>query len=151
MLIVQMKKHLNRLIGEDIVTAQLVQEGTMDFDSFCEKVADGTAVSAADVAMVMTLVEMKLPQLVALGSKIVCSPNGLTFRPTVSGSITQRQLKARLEARAAAHPDAYYDVERPLTVSDLTTSDLSAGIAVDVPKKWLGKFMQIVTFRRLKS
>ena len=40
-----MKKHLNRLIGEDIVTAQLVKEDTMDFDSFCENVANGTAVS----------------------------------------------------------------------------------------------------------
>ena len=151
MLTVKMKKFLNRLIGEEIVTAKLIQESTMGFDSFCENVADGTALNAADVAMVMTVVEMKMPHLLSMGSRIVCSPGGLTFRPTVSGSITQSQLREKLKARTAARPDVVYDVERALTVSDLTTSDLSAGIAVDVPKKWLSRFMQMATFRRVKN
>ena len=151
MLNVQMKKFLNRLIGEEIVTAQLIHESTMGFESFCENVAEGTAVSPANVAIVMTVVEMKLPMLLSIGSRIVCSPNGLTFRPTVSGSITQSQLKKKLEARAKAHPSTDYDVGRPLQVSDLPTADLSTGIAVDVPKKWLDKFVKIVKIRRVKS
>ena len=150
MLTVKMKKLMNKLIGEEIVVAQLMQEGTMDFDSFCEHVAGGTAVSPADVAMVMTLVEMKLPEFVALSSRIVCTPGGLTFRPKVSGSVSQSQLKARLKARAKNHPEMGYDIERPLVESDLTTNDLSASIAVDIPKKWLFRFRKYVDFRRAR-
>ena len=148
---VQMKKMKNKLIGEDIVTAQLIQECPLDFRSFCEAVAHGTSVSAADVAMVLTAVEMKLPSILALSAKVMCSPNGLTFRPKVSGSITQSQLTAKLKSKAAAHPDQDIDVERPLTVSDLTTSDLTVGIAVDIPKQWLNSMMHNVVLKRVKN
>jgi len=142
---------MNKLIGEEIVVAQLLHEGTMDFESFCETLAHGTAVSAANVAMVMTLIEMRLPMLMAFNSKVICTPGGLTFRPKVSGSITQSQLTAKLKARADAHPDVAYDVGRPLTVSDLTTSDLSATIAVEVPQKWSDRFKKGVSFKRVKN
>ena len=151
MLKVQMKKNKNKLIGEDIVTAQLIQESPLDFHSFCKAVAHGTSVSAADVAMVLTAVEMKLPSILALSAKVVCSPNGLTFRPKVSGSITQSQLTAKLKSKAAAHPDQDIDVERPLTVSDLTTSDLTVGIAVDIPKQWLNNMMHNAVLKRVKN
>ena len=53
---------------------------------------------------------------------------GLTFRPKVSGSITQSQLKAKLEAKKAAETDpekaALIDVDRAITLSDLSISDL---------------------------
>ena len=151
MLKVLMKKIKNKLIGEDIVTAQLIQECPLDFHSFCEAVAHGTSVSAADVAMVLTAVEMRLPSILALSSKVVCSPNGLTFRPKISGSITQSQLTAKLKSKAAAHPDQDIDVERPLTDSDLTISDLTVGIVADIPKKWLNCLIRNVALKRVKN
>ena len=150
MLTIQMLKQHNAMIDEDIVVARLVNTQVIEFSDWCARMANGSTVTAADCAAVMQQIENKMLENLTLNAKINCSPSGLVFRPKVSGSITQSQLKAKLQSRAAARPDACYDVERPLTVSDLTTADLIAGIAVDVPKKWLSKFMRIVSFRRLK-
>jgi hypothetical protein len=60
-------------------------------------------------------------------------------------------LTAKLKSKAAAHPDQDIDVERPLTVSDLTTSDLTVGIAVDIPKQWLNNMMHNVVLKRVKN
>lgn len=59
---------------------------------------------------------------------------GMIVRPTVSGSITKSQLKAKLQARKAAGEDV--DVNREITSADLTTKDLTAGVAIDFSKKF---------------
>ena len=72
---------------------------------------------------------------------------GMVVRPTVSGSLTQSQLKAKLEARKAAGEDV--DVNREITSADLTTKDLTAGVAIDFSKKFNAAFAQHGTFKRV--
>ena len=78
---------------------------------------------------------------------------GLTFRPKVSGSISQSQLKAKLEAKKAAETDpekaALIDVDRAITLSDLSISDLTASIAIELPKKWDERFKSKASFKRV--
>ena len=78
----------NYLLDEDIVIPRLVNMQSLDFYQLCEYLADGSTVTATDVAAGMKRIETKLPFLLGLNTKVVCSPEGLTFRPTVSGSIT---------------------------------------------------------------
>ena len=93
---VQFIKYLNQMINEEIVVPRLVNQQSLDFNALCEYLADGSTVTAADVAAVMKQIEMRLPLVLGLNAKVVCSPEGLTFRPKVTGSITQSQLKAKL-------------------------------------------------------
>ena len=86
----------------------------------------------------------------------MASPDGLTFRPTVKGSLTQSQLKAKLTQRKADYMAAgntaaaeKIDVNRELMASDLATSDLTACIVIDMPKKWDSRFQQSVEFKRI--
>ena len=146
---VQFIKYLNQLINEEIVVPRLVNQQTFDFNALCEYLADGSTVTPADVAAVMKQIEMRLPLILGLNAKVVCSPEGLTFRPTVSGSITQSQLKKKLEAKLLADPTADIDVNRALSVSDLTTSDLTAEIAIELPKVWQERFRSKATFKRV--
>ena len=146
---VQFTMYRNSLINESIVVPRLVNQQVLDFNALCEYLADGSTVTAADVAAVMKQIEMRLPLVLALNAKVICSLEGLTFRPTVSGSITQSQLKKKLEAKLLADPTADIDVNRALTVSDLTTSDLTASIAIDLPKKWNERFQSKVEFKRI--
>lgn len=76
----------------------------------------------------------------------VCRGHGGT-PPTVSGSLTQSQLKAKLEARKAEGEDV--DVNREITAADLTTKDLTAGVAIDFSKKFNAAFAQHGTFKRV--
>ena len=137
------------MINEEIVVPRLVNQQSLDFNALCEYLADGSTVTAADVAAVMKQIEMRLPLVLGLNAKVVCSPEGLTFRPKVSGSITQSQLKAKLEARLADDPTLDIDVNRPLTVSDLSVSDLTAEIGIELPKKWHERFKSKATFKRV--
>ena len=123
---VQMTKVHNYLTNEDIVIPRLVNQQTLDFNGLCEYLADGSTVTAADVAAVMKQIESRLPLVLGLNAKVICSPEGLTFKPKVSGSITQKQLKEKLQARLEADPTLDIDVNRELTVSDLTISDINA-------------------------
>ncbi len=155
-LTVQMTLSENKLIGEKIVTPRLVNQQTLDYDAFCDYLAQGSTVTAADVSAVMKQLEKTLPVILALNAKVVASPEGLVFRPSVKGSITQSQLKAKLEQRKAdyiANGDMAsadkIDVNRELSASDLATSDLTAGIVIDLPKKWDSRFLQTVTFKRV--
>ena len=150
MLNVQINKLFNHLIEEFMVIPRLVNQQTLDFNAFCEYLADGSTVTAADVSAVMKQIEMRLPLLLALNAKVVCSPEGLSFRPAVSGSITQSQLKKKLEARLEADPTADVDVNREVAVSDLAVSDLTASIAIDLPKKWNERFQSKAEFKRVK-
>ena len=153
---VQMILSENKLIGEKMVTPRLVNQQVLDYDAFCDYLAQGSTVDAADVSAVMKQIEKTLPVILALNAKVIASPEGLVFRPTVKGSLTQSQLKAKLLQRKAdylaagdATAAAKVDTERELSASDLATSDLQACIVIDLPKKWDARFQQSVTFKRV--
>ena len=146
---VQFYKVHNHLTDEDIVIPRIVNQQSLDFNALCEYLADGSTVTAADVAAVMKQIETRLPLILGLNAKVVCSPEGLTFRPKVSGSITQSQLKAKLQAKLAADPTLDIDVNRALTVSDLSISDLTAEIGIELPKKWHERFKSKASFKRV--
>jgi len=148
---VQFYKVHNYLTDEDLVMSRLVNTQQLDFNALCEYLTDGSTVTAADVSAVMKQIEMRLPLILGLNAKVVCSPEGLTFRPSVSGSITQKQLKAKLQAKLEADPTQDIDVNRELTVSDLSVSDLSATIAIELPKKWLERFQSKAVFKRVNK
>ena len=146
---VQFNKVHNYLTNEDIIVPRLVNQQQLDFNALCEYLADGSTVTAADVSAVMKQIEMRLPLVLGLNAKVVCSPEGLTFRPKVSGSLTQGQLKAKLEAKLAADPTLDIDVNREIQTSDLTVSDLTASIVIDLPKKWVDRFHSEAEFIRV--
>ena len=143
------------MIDEDIVTARIVNMQSMEFDEWCEHLADGSTVTAADVSAVMKQIEKRLPTILGFNTKVICSPEGLTFRPKVSGSITQSELKAKLVAKKTAETDpekaALIDVDRALTTSDLTISDCTVSIVVDLPKSWSTAFMQKAKLKRVNK
>ena len=143
------------MIDEDIVTARIVNMQSMEFDEWCEHLADGSTVTAADVSAVMKQIEKRLPTILGFNTKVICSPEGLTFRPKVSGSITQSELKAKLVAKKATETDpekaALIDVDRALTTSDLTISDCTVSIVVDLPKSWSTAFMQKAKLKRVNK
>jgi hypothetical protein len=149
MLSVQMTKVHNYLTNEDIVIPRLVNQQTLDFNALCEYLADGSTVTAADVAAVMKQIESRLPLVLGLNAKVICSPEGLTFKPKVSGSITQKQLKEKLQAKLEADPTLDIDVNRALTLSDLSISDITAEIGIELPKKWTERFKTKAVFKRV--
>jgi len=153
MLTTQFIKMKNTILNEDIVQARIVNTQTVDFNDWCVRMANGSTVSAADVAAVMQQIEDKLPEILSLNAKVICSPAGLIFRPKVSGSITKSELKARLVARKAAETDpekaAKINVDRELTTSDLSISDCTKSIEVVLPKIWSTIFDQRATLKRV--
>jgi len=151
MLTVHFHKVFNHLLEEYMVIARLVNQQVLDFNSFCEFLADGSTVTSADCAAVLKQIEMRLPFVLAFNSKVICSPEGLTFRPSISGSITQSQLKKKLEARLLEDPSLDIDVNRELQTSDLTINDLTASIAIDLPQKWQERFKTKAEFKREKN
>ena len=137
----------NHLTKEKVASANIVDLQPMSFTEFCDYMAQDSTVGAADVMAVMTQLEKKLPLLLAMGTKVQVSAEGMIVRPTVSGSLTQSQLKAKLEARKAAGEDV--DVNREITAADLTVKDLTAGVAIDFSKKFNAAFAQNGTFKRV--
>ena len=137
----------NSITKEKVASANIVDLQPMSFTEFCDYMAQDSTVGVADVMAVMTQLEKKLPLLLALGTKVQVSAEGMIVRPTVSGSLTQSQLKAKLEARKAAGEDV--DVNREITAADLTTKDLTAGVAIDFSKKFNAAFAQNGTFKRV--
>lgn len=155
MITIQFFKQKNSLINEELVQPRIVNMQSMEFNEWCEHLADGSTVTAADAAAVMKQLESKLPMLLALNAKVMCSPEGLSFRPKVSGSITQSELKKKLMERKAAETDpekaARIDVDRALSTSDLTISDCDVSIVVDLPREWSSKFMQKAKLKRVNA
>lgn len=155
MITTQFIKMFNKLVNEYIVQARVVNTQTVGFNDWCVRMANGSTVTAADVAAVMQQIEDKLPEILSLNAKVICSPGGLIFRPKVSGSITQSELKARLTARKAAETDpekaAKIDPDRALTTSDLSISDCTVSIEVDLPKDWSETFKRRAELKRVKS
>ena len=146
-----MQKQHNAMIDEDIVVPRLVNTQTIEFSDWCNRMSNGSTVTAADVAAVMQQIENKMIENLTLNAKIICSPSGLVFRPKVSGSITQSQLKAKLQARLAADPTLDIDVNRALSTSDLAVSDCTVSIEVDLPKAWSTDFQKQATLKRVNK
>ena len=130
-------------------SALVVNLQEMDFDAFCEYLAQDSTVGAADVAAVMKQLEKKLPLILGMGTKVQISAEGMVVKPTVSGSLTQAQLKAKLEARKANGEEV--DVSRKLEAADLTVNDLTAGISIQFSKKFNAAFGQSATFKRVSD
>lgn len=128
-------------------SAMVVNLQEMDFDAFCEYLAQDSTVGAADVAAVMKQLEKKLPLILGMGTKVQISAEGMVVKPTVSGSLTQAELKAKLVARKAKGEDV--DVNRKLEASDLTVGDLTAGISIAFSKKFNSAFGQSAQFKRV--
>lgn len=155
MISVQFIKTKNAMINEDIVTPRIVNMQSMDFDDWCEHLADGSTVTAADVSAVMKIISKRLPTILGFNTKVVTTSDGLTFRPKISGCITQSELKAKLTAKKAAETDpqkaAEIDVNRALSTSDLTIGDCTVSIVVDLPKEWSTTFMQKAKLKRVSK
>lgn len=140
----------NHLTNDKVASANIVDLQSMDFAEFCDYLAQDSTVGAADVAAVMTQLEKKLPLLLSLGTKVQISQEGMTVKPTVSGSLTQAQLKAKLEQRKA-DGETQLDTTRALAASDLTVNDLTAGVSIDFSKKFKTAFGQNATFKRVST
>ena len=140
---------MNKLLNEQIVVPRLINTQTVEFNDWCARLANGSTVTAADVAAVMQQMEDKLIEILVLNAKVVCSPSGLIFRPKVSGSISQSQVKTRLEARKLANPTADIDVNREITTSDLTTKACTVSIEVALPKGLNAIFEQKAELKRV--
>lgn len=95
----------NHLTKEKVASANIVDLQQMSFTEFFDYMAQNSTVGVADVMAVMTRLEKKLPLLLAPDTKVQVSAEGMVVRLTVSGSLTQSQLKAKLEARKAAGED----------------------------------------------
>lgn len=145
---IQVRK--NTITGENIASANVVNLQQVDFQTFCEYLAQDSTVGISDVAAVMTQVEKKLPLLLGLGNKVQLSAEGMTVRPAVSGSLSQSALKAKLEAKKAAG-DEDVDVNRELKPSDLTIDDLTASVSIDFSKKFKSAFSTSATLKRVQA
>lgn len=139
----------NYITKEKVASAQIVDLQEMDFDAFCEYLAQDSTVGAADVAAVMKQLEKKLPLILGMGTKVQITADGMVVKPTVSGSLTQSALKAKLEARKANGEEV--DVNRKLEAADLTVGDLTAGISIQFSKKFNTAFGQSATFKRVSD
>ena len=129
---------MNALTKEKVASAAIVDLRTVSYSEFCEYLAQDSTVGVADVAAVMAQLEKKLPLLLGMGSKVQISQDGMMVKPTVSGSLTQSQLTAKLQARQAAGETV--DATRVITAADLTVNDLTAGVAIDFGKKFRSAF-----------
>ena len=138
----------NKLTGQQVASPRLVDLQTIEFDDFCE-LCTGSTVEKADVVAVMTKVMETLPKLVALGNKVVISPDGITVRPTISGSLVEADLRAALAEKKKEDPTV--DVNRPMETSDLRTDMLTPGLAIDFSKKFKGLFSQNATLKRVST
>ena len=71
----------NHLTKEKVASANIVDLQPMSFTEFCDYMAQDSTVGAADVMAVMTQLEKKLPLLLALGTKVQVSAEGMVVRP----------------------------------------------------------------------
>ena len=139
----------NSLTGENIASANVVNLQSMDFPEFCDYLAQDSTVGAADVSAVMTQLEKKLPLLIGMGTKVQISQEGMVVKPTVSGSLTQSALKAKLQVKKDAGENV--DVSRELKPSDLTVGDLTASVSIDFSRKFKSSFSQNATLKRANT
>ena len=124
----------------------MVNLQTLDYDAFFEHLADCSTMTATNVQTVMKLIDTHLP---SLNSKVIYSPEGVTFCPKVSGSLTQAQLKTRLGAKLADDSTLDIVVNREIETSDLTIRDLEVSIAFEMPDKWGNYFASNTELKRV--
>ncbi len=148
---VQFIKSYNNLIKEEMVIPRHVNIETVDFDEFCERLSEGSALSATDIAAVMYLIEYRMPDMLMMGEQFQITPNGLTIHPKVGGKLTQSMLRERLIKRNKNYGYEACDVDRPLETSDMLVTDVDLGIDVDVPKSWVNKLQHGVKLVRAES
>ncbi len=144
-------KMFNQMKNENIVVPRIVQKGTLDFNDFCEYLADGTTISPGDVAGVMKAIETRLPLILGMNSQVVVSPEGLTFRPKVTGCLTQSELRTKLQQRVLDNPDAEVDVNKEIEISDMSINDVKVSLAVEIPKKWKQRFASHASIKRISK
>ena len=72
---------------------------TMEFSEWYNQLADGSTMTAANVAAVMKQLEKRQPTILGQNIKMVCLLESLTVRPKISGSVTQNEQKERLTAK----------------------------------------------------
>ena len=154
----QIMVQTNTITKQKVASARIVNLQEMSFDAFCDYLAQDSTVGAADVAAVMTQLSKKLPLLVALGTKVKVSPDGMTVKPTIKGSLTQAQLHDKLVARKAeltaagdTEAAAKIDVNRELVAADLKTSDLTAGLDIDFGTKFVTAFGKNAELKRVSK
>lgn len=140
----------NAITNEKVASAQIVDMQTMGFTDFCEYLADGCTIGEADVAAVMVQLEKKLPLLLSMGVKVQISQDGMMVKPTVSGSLSQSALKAKLQAKKDAGDEAV-DVDREVTATDLTVSMLTAGVDISFSKRFKSAFALNATLERKQN
>lgn len=140
----------NLVTKEKIASAMITDLQSMDFNQFCEYMAQDSTVGPADVSAVMTQLEKKLPLLLCMGQKVQISQEGMTVTPTVSGSLSQSQLKAKLEAKKAEGDDTV-DVNREITASDLRVDALKAGVSIEFSKKFKNSFALNAELKRVNA
>lgn len=140
----------NAITNEKVASAQIVDMQTMGFTDFCEYLADGCTIGEADVAAVMVQLEKKLPLLLSMGVKVQISQDGMMVKPTVSGSLTQSALKAKLQAKKDAG-DETVDVDREITATDLTVATLTAGVDISFSKRFKSAFALNATLERKQN
>ena len=146
---VRITARANTITKEKLVSANVVDLRVVKYPEFCEYLAQDSTVGVADVAAVMAQLEKKLPLLLSMGNKVQISQGGMTVKPTVSGSLSQSQLKAKLQARKDAGETV--NVDRALTSADLTVNDLTAGVTIDFGKKFKSSFADKAEFQRVQS
>ncbi len=144
-----MYKYFNQMKNENIIIPRVVNQQVMDFNGLCEYLSDGSTLTAGDVAAVMKLLEMRLPLLLGLNTKVVCSPDGLTMRPKVTGSLTQSELRVKLQQQQLDNPDEDIDVNRDIETKDLSVSDLDVSIGIEIPKAWTSRFQTRASLKRI--
>lgn len=93
----------NHLTKEKVASANIVDLQQMSFTEFFDYMAQNSTVGVADGMAVMTRLEKKLSLLLAPGTKVQVSTEGMVV--PVSGLLTPSQLKAKLEARKTAGED----------------------------------------------
>ncbi len=142
-------KMFNQMKNENIIVPRIVNKQVMDFDDFCEYLADGTTITAGDVAGVMKSIETRLPLILGMNAKVVVSPEGLTFRPKVTGCLTQSELRTKLQQRMLDNPDLTVDVNKEIETSDMSINDVGVTLAVEIPKKWAQRFAGHASMKRI--
>lgn len=146
---VQIRLVTNHVKNEKIAQASLVNLQKIDFNAFCDYMALGSSVTAADVMAVMKRLETVIPMLMNMNAKVQISPSGITVRPSVKGTVSQSDVTIRLQHQAKEHTNI--DVNRSITESDLTTDYLSAHILLDYPKALDQEFSKKAEFRRVNK
>lgn len=85
----------NSITKEKLASATIVDLQPMSFTEFRDYMAQDSTVGVADVMAVMTQLEKKLPLLLALGTKVQVSAEGMVVRPPPSVARSHRVSSRR--------------------------------------------------------